>query len=109
MDDSIHAAFTSTPSGTIYTTTVYPVVTSIFPKRGSIAGGTKLTINGYGFTPNLIDIIIKVGNIPCDVVSSSAYSIVCTTQPISDNLQFTEITGIIISHRYIILLDIYRY
>ncbi|XP_041477742.1 fibrocystin-L-like isoform X1 [Lytechinus variegatus] len=56
----------------------YPVITSISPQSGSLAGGTLVTIIGDGFLQ--VDSVL-VGGEPCDVESSKAKEITCYTRP----------------------------
>ena len=64
------------------------VVTSISPSEGSTRGGTRLTLQGYGFCA-MADLEVAVGTLPCDVQSATYTSIECitrdgtTTDPIS--------------------------
>ncbi len=51
------------------------VVDSIVPNRGSVLGGTRVTVKGSGFAANKTKIDVKVGRMPCDVVSSSYHEI----------------------------------
>nr|XP_009292515.1 fibrocystin-L isoform X2 [Danio rerio] len=49
-------------------------VTSINPTTGSVAGGTVLTVSGYGFSNN-IDVII--GSQPCNIVEVELFQLRC--------------------------------
>lgn len=53
-----------------------PTVQSISPQAGSMMGGSILTINGDGFSPNPD---VKVGGAPCQILSSSYTQIKCQT------------------------------
>ena len=54
-----------------------PVVTDMTPTEGSVAGGTKITILGYGLdTP---DLSVKFGTEDCDLVSSNYGEYICLT------------------------------
>nr|XP_054765681.1 fibrocystin-L-like [Lytechinus pictus] len=56
----------------------YPVITSISPQSGSLAGGTLVSIIGDGFLQ--VDSVL-VGGEPCDVATSKAKEITCYTRP----------------------------
>ncbi|MGG1611017.1 IPT/TIG domain-containing protein [Paenibacillus phoenicis] len=57
-----------------------PVVTSIQPNIGPLAGGTKVTIIGDYFLPGAI---VKFGDLPGEVISVSPKQIVVTTPAVS--------------------------
>ena len=55
-------------------------VTSISPNRGSLLGGTKLTIHGSGFsTKNSSDLAVSIGDRSCHVTDSTNNRITCVT------------------------------
>ncbi|CAK8682976.1 unnamed protein product [Clavelina lepadiformis] len=58
-----------------------PLITRISPNMGSLAGGTKITIQGSGFT-NKSNVIIAKQQVPCDVIEdeSTYTSLVCITR-----------------------------
>ncbi|XP_076825074.1 fibrocystin-L-like [Clavelina lepadiformis] len=58
-----------------------PLITRISPNMGSLAGGTKITIQGSGFT-NKSNVIIAKQQVPCDVIDdeSTYTSLVCITR-----------------------------
>jgi IPT/TIG domain len=56
-------------------TTTALKVNSVFPRRGGLAGGTKLSVYGVNFSANST---VKVGSSNCPVVSTTATKIVCT-------------------------------
>lgn len=60
---------------------MFPVIDSVSPATGSLAGGTLVTITGRGFpTLNMGDTLtISAGGAPCTVVSSSYSTVTCTT------------------------------
>jgi hypothetical protein len=69
---------------------VYPVVSSVSPAVGSVAGGTLLTIRGSGFpstprpggaSPGRALAVAVGGGSACDVVSSSFNEVRCVTRP----------------------------
>lgn len=55
------------------------VVTDYSPLKGSLYGGTLITITGYNFSTEITDNPVKVGNTDCDVQSSSNTQIICRT------------------------------
>ena len=61
---------------------VKTVITSISPTSGSLAGGTLLTISGEAFSNQITQTLVFIGdeNLACDVVSSSATAVTCTTR-----------------------------
>jgi len=78
--------FAATLKGTIYSLCLFPAIASISPDTGSIAGGTKITIKGYGFDTITARFVVYVGGVPCDVTSSTQNIIYCTTRPATSNL-----------------------
>uniref|UniRef100_H2YQB4 Polycystic kidney and hepatic disease 1 (autosomal recessive)-like 1 n=1 Tax=Ciona savignyi TaxID=51511 RepID=H2YQB4_CIOSA len=57
-----------------------PQVTAISPSTGSMAGGTKITVQGSGFTNTST---VSIGSIPCAVSASSYTSLVCVTPSVA--------------------------
>uniref|UniRef100_H2YG49 Uncharacterized protein n=1 Tax=Ciona savignyi TaxID=51511 RepID=H2YG49_CIOSA len=59
-----------------------PLVTSMSPMSGSMEGGTKITVQGSGFTNTST---VSIGSIPCDVsaMESSYTSLVCITPSVA--------------------------
>lgn len=53
-----------------------PTVQSVSPQTGSLMGGSILTINGDGFSPNPD---VRIGGAPCQILSSSYTQIKCQT------------------------------
>ncbi|XP_041129023.1 plexin-B3 isoform X2 [Polyodon spathula] len=59
-----------------------PELTSIFPDKGPVAGGTSLTINGIKLkTGQPSDITAFVGHVPCEVVEVEDNFLMCCTAP----------------------------
>ena len=54
-------------------------VSGVTPNRGSLNGGTKLTISGEGFSSNNTDNIVMLGDVQCEVTESTKNEIKCTT------------------------------
>jgi IPT/TIG domain len=80
--DSSKTQYTLSPSGVVYTSAIYPVITRVSPSNGSIAGGTAVTIDGYGFSSSVADMTVLVAGVPCSVVKSTANQITCITDKI---------------------------
>ena len=59
---------------------------SVSPERGSIMGGTTLTLEGSGFIENKTKIQVMLGKTPCDVLTSSETVLTCKTR--GDNIVF---------------------
>ena len=75
--------YAATLSGRTYSVGVLPVVASVTPALGSVAGGTVVTLRGSGFPPNADRITVYVAGRPCDVVSSAytTTTVQCITRP----------------------------
>ena len=58
---------------------VTAMVTSIIPSMGSLAGGTKITIHGNGFSNIATRNSVIIGGIPCIIASSQYSQITCIT------------------------------
>ncbi|CAM4931088.1 unnamed protein product, partial [Rotaria socialis] len=58
----------------------YAVISSVTPNTGSTQGGTMLNINGnYFSTSTRYPLVVKVGNQPCTILSSTTTTIQCQT------------------------------
>ena len=57
------------------------IVTDYQPRKGSLYGGTIITITGYDFSTDITDNPVKIGNTECTVISSSINQIKCKTLP----------------------------
>ncbi|CAH1247131.1 PKHD1L1 [Branchiostoma lanceolatum] len=55
-------------------------VTGMDPSRGSLYGGTEVTISGEGFSEDTADVEVKFGDTDCEVLTSSANEITCRTE-----------------------------
>jgi len=55
-----------------------PLLTSIWPRFGSVLGGDTVTLTGENFSTTALT-VVKFDNRLCSVVSQSATQIVCTT------------------------------
>ncbi|XP_058873299.1 plexin-B3-like isoform X2 [Acipenser ruthenus] len=59
-----------------------PELTSVFPEKGPVAGGTSLTINGTKLkTGQPSDVTAFVGHVPCEMVEVEDTFLVCRTDP----------------------------
>lgn len=70
-------------SGAPYNLCLFPTVSRIFPKIGSVGGGTTLTIRGGGFSLNSSRNIIYAGGEPCTVLTVDSTTLTCQTAPVS--------------------------
>ncbi len=52
---------------------------SISPNKGSLTGGTEVTIKGNGFGNSIKDCSVLLGNATCNVKSINMSTIVCVT------------------------------
>ena len=55
-----------------------PIITGIVSPQGSVLGGAKIAIMGYGFD-NVKSVML--GNSPCTITGSNFSTIICTTPP----------------------------
>ena len=78
--------FDSTLSGTVYSLALLPVISSVLPSMGSVAGGTMVKISGFGFSREAERLTVYVGGVLCDVQSADGYHIYCLTRPGRSNL-----------------------
>ena len=78
--------FGATLKGTVYSLCLFPAISSVSPSSGSVAGGTAVNIQGYGFDSVLERYTVYVGGVPCDVISASDNVIQCVTRPATSNL-----------------------
>lgn len=65
----------------------YAEVTTISPSRGSIQGGTMLTISGRFFDQTDFPVRVLIGGQDCDVLNVTENSICCKTPPKPDILR----------------------
>lgn len=52
-------------------------VTNVFPLKGSILGGSEVTITGLGFSSNMTDNMVTVGGTTCEITSADSTAITC--------------------------------
>uniref|UniRef100_A0AAQ5X4Y6 Polycystic kidney and hepatic disease 1 (autosomal recessive)-like 1 n=1 Tax=Amphiprion ocellaris TaxID=80972 RepID=A0AAQ5X4Y6_AMPOC len=62
-----------------YRSQLTPVVAEVSPRRGSTAGGTRLTITGSGFSSDVSKVNVTIAGSVCDVQSANNTHIVCVT------------------------------
>ncbi|XP_042639560.1 fibrocystin-L [Orycteropus afer afer] len=62
-----------------YNVSLTPLITEIAPKKGSTAGGTRLTVMGSGFSEDMQDVHVTIAEAQCDVVYSNNTHIICMT------------------------------
>ncbi|XP_039709652.1 fibrocystin-L isoform X1 [Pteropus medius] len=62
-----------------YSMSLTSLITEISPKRGTTAGGTRLTIMGSGFSENVQDVLVTIAEAKCDVEYSNKTYIICMT------------------------------
>uniref|UniRef100_A0A3Q2VVI1 PKHD1 like 1, tandem duplicate 2 n=1 Tax=Haplochromis burtoni TaxID=8153 RepID=A0A3Q2VVI1_HAPBU len=55
-------------------------VYSVSPLFGSLMGGTELTVSGSGFSSNVSDNTVSVGNAACEVTAASENELQCVVQ-----------------------------
>ncbi|XP_069815730.1 fibrocystin-L-like [Dendropsophus ebraccatus] len=70
-----------------YSSALTPVIYDVTPKRGGTAGGTKLTITGSQFSPDISAVTVTVAQAVCDIESASITYIICTTNAQSPSLR----------------------
>ena len=70
-------------SGAIPSIDVELSVTNVYPLRGSLQGGTKLTITGVGFGTNDTLVAISVGDFSCVTEMVSNTQVVCQIEDTS--------------------------
>ncbi|XP_030896500.1 fibrocystin-L-like [Leptonychotes weddellii] len=66
-------------------------VTAMFPQRGSLYGGTEITIMGLGFSTIPTENTVLLGSFPCDVISSSENVIKCILHSTGNTFRITSI------------------
>ena len=54
-------------------------VSGISPKQGSLSGGTVLTISGEGFSTNVTQNTVRLGDVQCGVFESTETQMKCRT------------------------------
>ncbi|KAI5615922.1 fibrocystin-L precursor [Silurus asotus] len=72
-------------NGYTYKTSLTPVITDVSPRRGGTAGGTLLTIAGYGFSGGTVSVTIA-GSV-CDVQSANDTQVICVTNAQANSQQ----------------------
>ena len=72
------------PSPSDATVTLYPLISEISPRKGSVAGGTDLIIRGDTFSFEQDVLAIRIDTYLCKVTSVQYQEIRCQTTPSSD-------------------------
>ena len=57
----------------------YPTISAVAPARGSVEGGTRVTITGGGFSMDEADVAVLVGGVPCAVEHATLEQVTCVT------------------------------
>jgi len=68
-----------TAASSLSSLTSQMAVTAVSPSSGSVHGGQVLTVTGGGFSGNLTNTIVSIGEAPCVVVSTTPAEIICRT------------------------------
>nr|XP_048313021.1 fibrocystin-L isoform X3 [Myodes glareolus] len=63
-----------------YTLSLTPLIAEISPRRGSTAGGTRLTVTGSGFSENTQDVHVSIAGDKCEIQHSNRTHIICVTR-----------------------------
>ena len=63
---------------------VHSTITSVTPTKGSLYGGTLVTIKGENFSNEPLDNPVKIGSHYCYVITSSSSEITCRTDYLLD-------------------------
>lgn len=61
----------------MFTSVLY--VSDVTPNRGSLNGGTELTIQGGGFSTNNTENVVMLGDVMCEVTESTENELKCKT------------------------------
>ena len=72
-------------SGTAYNLILFPTISKVFPSRGSVAGGTLLTILGSGFNPNTSMNIVYAAGQRCNVLTADFNTLICQTSSVENS------------------------
>ena len=68
-------------------------VSDISPRYGSVFGGTVVTLTGCGFSDNASAVVVNIGDVPCEVLSSRSTEIMCKTGA-SSTVHTVDNTGV---------------
>jgi hypothetical protein len=71
--------FSRDANGVVHMVQYYPRIDSVSPVAGSVAGGTKVTIEGGGFAMSEDDVMVTIAGRQCVVTYASIELIVCNT------------------------------
>ncbi|XP_066530272.1 fibrocystin-L-like [Hoplias malabaricus] len=80
-------------NGYTYRSSLTPVITDVSPRRGGTAGGTTLTITGFGFSGG--NVSVSIAGSVCDVQTVNDTQVVCVTnaQPVSQLTKVRVLVG----------------
>ncbi|XP_028395269.1 fibrocystin-L-like [Dendronephthya gigantea] len=67
-------------SGSVMNFTYVLFLSAVSPSRGSLNGGTEITITGEGFHGNMSGNVVTIGEKKCEVFDSTSVTIKCKTQ-----------------------------
>ncbi|TRY58767.1 hypothetical protein DNTS_034596, partial [Danionella cerebrum] len=90
VECSVQQITTQYLNDTIFNFTQLLGVTSISPKTGSVAGGTVLTVSGYGFSK---DTNVTIGLQPCSVLEAEFSELRCIVPAGSEGDQTVTLTA----------------
>ena len=68
-------------------------ITGISPSSGSIHGGQLITISGGGYSGNVSDTTVSIGDADCDVKTVSPAQITCVTSSCTESCGDVEVTS----------------
>ena len=70
---------TTLQNAVTYTNTATPLLTSIYPRFGSVLGNKTVTFSGSDFSDNIQDYKITIDGINCVPTAANSTSVTCTT------------------------------
>lgn len=91
--------FDASPSGIAYSVCVLPVISSISPHIGSLAGGTTITIRGFGFVDFAYNLRVFASGRKCEVISSKPTEIKCITSSSADDISETDAKNLMLGQK----------
>ncbi|XP_060603397.1 fibrocystin-L-like isoform X3 [Ruditapes philippinarum] len=65
-------------------------ITNVYPLQGSLLGGTKLTITGSGFGTDDNAVVVKIGDVNCEILSLTNTQILCQIEDLRKIHQVTN-------------------
>ncbi|KAK3587658.1 hypothetical protein CHS0354_042441 [Potamilus streckersoni] len=82
--------FAINSNGVVPTVNVKLEVTNVYPVKGSLLGGTKITVTGSGFGTDSSDVEITVGSHVCDIKSTYPTKVICQIEDTATVFQITN-------------------